>query len=372
MTPSLLAVAVSENTRALWYLTRGTGVVALVLLTAVVVLGVLNTVRWSSDGWPRFAIQHVHRNISLLAVAFVAVHVLTSVLDTFAPIHWLDVVVPFVASYRPLWLGLGAVAFDLLIALVVTSLVRARLGHRSWRFVHWGAYVCWPVALLHGLGTGTDTRLPWMLWLDAAAVAAVVGAVWWRVAATARGTAAGRAAIAATVVGATALAAFTVAGPLAPGWARTAGTPATLLAGSATAQAATLPSTASFTGTSTRTSPASGLVTIRISASVSAATPLRLVVTLRGTLSSDGSGLMLQDGTVTLASPDGSTRYSGPIAGAQGNQVLARLTDAAGHRVDLTATLSIDGSGSARGTIWLRAPSAGAGFGGETGSAVAP
>lgn len=369
----MLAAASVTNTRALWYLTRGTGVVALVLLTAVVVLGVMNTVRWSSDGWPRFALQRVHRNVSLLAVGFVAAHVLTSVLDTFAPINWLDAVVPFVATYRPVWLGLGAVAFDLLLALAVTSLVRARLGYRSWRFVHWGAYLCWPVALLHGLGTGTDTRLAWMLWFDAAAVASVVVVVWWRVAATARGAGLGRAAIGATVLGAAALAVFTFAGPLAPGWARTAGTPATLLAGTtgtAAAVAATLPSSANFSGTSTRSSPRSGgLVTLRISASVAASTPLTMVLTLRGTLASNGSGLILQAGTVTLASPDGRTRYSGPIAGAEGDQVLARMADAAGHRVDLTATLSIDASGNAQGTIWLRTPSLGGGLGAETQSA---
>ena len=113
-------------------------------------------------------------------VAFVGVHVLTTVLDTYAPIGLISVVVPFTSAYRPLWLSLGTIAFDLLLALVITSLLRARLGYRGWRLVHWFAYLAWPVALWHGLGTGTDSRLPWLLALDAAAVAAVACAVWWR------------------------------------------------------------------------------------------------------------------------------------------------------------------------------------------------
>ena len=102
--------------------------------------------------------------------------------DGFAPIGWLDAVVPFHSPYRPLWLGLGAVATDLLIALVVTSLLRGRIGYRAWRAVHWTAYACWPVALVHGLGTGTDTKLGWVLVLYLGSLLAVVAAVWWRLA----------------------------------------------------------------------------------------------------------------------------------------------------------------------------------------------
>ena len=103
----------------------------------------------------------LHRNLTLLALVFVAAHVVTTVADGFAPIGLLDAVVPFVSPYRPIWLGLGAVAFDLLLALVVTSLLRARIGYRSWRVVHWLAYAAWPVALVHALGTGSDARIGW-------------------------------------------------------------------------------------------------------------------------------------------------------------------------------------------------------------------
>ena len=105
-------------------------------------------------------LEAVHRNASLLAMVFLCVHIATALLDGFAPIRLIDVIVPFGSAYRPLWLGFGAVAFDLLIAVTITSLLRRRLGYRAWRATHWAAYACWPVALLHGLGTGATPRPP--------------------------------------------------------------------------------------------------------------------------------------------------------------------------------------------------------------------
>ena len=117
-----------------WYLARGTGAVALVLLTISVVLGILGSLRFAvAPRWPRFAIDTLHRDVSLLVIVLLVVHIITSVLDSFAPIKLTDAVIPFVSSYRPLWLGLGALAFDILLALVVTSLVRRRLGYGRWR-----------------------------------------------------------------------------------------------------------------------------------------------------------------------------------------------------------------------------------------------
>src|ERR1700722_10494921 len=105
-----------------WYLTRSTGAVALLLLTFAVVLGVLDVRRWSTPQWPRFIVDSLHRNVSLLAMVFLLLHILTSVLDSFAPISLLDAFVPFTGSYRPFWLGLGAISFDLLMAVTVTRL----------------------------------------------------------------------------------------------------------------------------------------------------------------------------------------------------------------------------------------------------------
>ena len=131
----------------LWYATRATGLVTLLLLTADVVLGILTAARFAGPAWPRFLTIGLHRNISLVAVVFLALHVGTTVVDTYTSISLTDAFVPFLSSYKQFWLGLGAVAGDLLIALIVTSLLRQRLGHRAWRAVHWCGYVCWPVAL---------------------------------------------------------------------------------------------------------------------------------------------------------------------------------------------------------------------------------
>jgi len=122
---------------ALWYLTRGTGTVTLVLITVSLALGIANVRRMQTDSVPRFVFDAVHRSASLLALAFLAMHIATSVLDPFAPIRLIDTVVPFVSSYRPVWLGLGAVASDVLIAVVVTSVLRGRFGYRAWRVTHW-------------------------------------------------------------------------------------------------------------------------------------------------------------------------------------------------------------------------------------------
>jgi methionine sulfoxide reductase heme-binding subunit len=173
-------IAAATNSRALWYLTRGTGLVSLLLLTATVVLGVLQVNRWSSPRWPRFVTAGLHKSLSLLVTAFLGVHIATTVIDGYVTIRWVDALVPFIGSYRPFWLGLGALAFDLLLALIVTSLLRERIGYRAWRAVHWAAYLCWPVALFHGLGTGTDTRVGVVLVLYLGSIAAVVGAVCWR------------------------------------------------------------------------------------------------------------------------------------------------------------------------------------------------
>jgi methionine sulfoxide reductase heme-binding subunit len=159
---------------ATWVLTRGSGVVSLLLLTASVVLGIVNLARWRSIRWPRFVIDGLHRNIALLAVLFVGVHVAMTVIDRYTSINLVNAVLPFSGSYKPLWLGLGAIAFDLLLALIATGLLRRFVGYRLWRATHWLAYACWPAALLHGIGMGTDRSQSWMLAVTLACIGVVV------------------------------------------------------------------------------------------------------------------------------------------------------------------------------------------------------
>ncbi len=165
-----------------------TGVIALVLLTAVAVLGILVNRRVRLPGLPRFASLSLHRFGSLLAVAFVTVHILTAVLGRYARIPLAAAIIPFASGYDSLWLGLGAVAFDLMVALIATSLLRRHIGHRAWRAVHWLAYGCWPAAMAHSIATGTGMRACRLLDLAVACILAVLAAGTWRVAATMRGT----------------------------------------------------------------------------------------------------------------------------------------------------------------------------------------
>ena len=162
---------------AIWYLMRGTGATALVLLTLTVVLGTLNLRDRAPRGIPRFVVDDLHRSVALLVVSLLAIHVVTAVIDRFVPIALASVLIPFHGGYRPLWVGLGALALDLFAALIVTSLLRARVGLRMWRRLHWLAYACWPLALAHALGTGTDEAAGWMRWLAAACAASVALAV---------------------------------------------------------------------------------------------------------------------------------------------------------------------------------------------------
>lgn len=214
-----------------WYLTRASGAVALVLLTLSVVLGVAAIGRFRAPGVPRFMIDGIHRTASLLSVVFLAVHILTAVLDSFAPISISDAVIPFGGLYRPLWLGLGAVGFDLLIAIAITSLIRARMGYGVWRKIHWLAYAAWPVAVLHGFGTGSDVHQTWMLAIDLGCTAAVIACVVARVMIGWPENARARmGALGATAAFALGLYAWLPGGPLGKHWAQRAGTPASLLA----------------------------------------------------------------------------------------------------------------------------------------------
>src|SRR4029077_6554550 len=165
------------NDTILWYTTRGAGAVSLVLLSAVVVLGVLSTLRFESASWPRFLTTGLHRNIALTALVFLALHIVTAVVDPFNPLGWLAAVIPFSSYYRTFWLGLGTIAVELMIAVSVTSLVRGFIGHAAWRAIHWLSYASWPVAVLHGFGTGTDTWSAWMLAIDVVCILAVAGVV---------------------------------------------------------------------------------------------------------------------------------------------------------------------------------------------------
>jgi sulfoxide reductase heme-binding subunit YedZ len=185
---ALVALA-SSGPSPLWYATRATGTVAVLLLTATVALGIAAGGRYAPQRIARFEVSSLHRNLSLLTLAFLGLHIATAVSDSYTSIGWPAAFIPLASSYQPLWVGLGAIALDLLLAVAVTSALRHRLGRRRWKAVHWLAYGAWPVALFHAVGTGTDTRLGPQLLLYAACLATVLAAVGWRIARTTGGAA---------------------------------------------------------------------------------------------------------------------------------------------------------------------------------------
>ncbi len=359
----MLGIAATSS-QAYWYLTRATGAVSLLLLTAVVVLGVLGSLRFAAaPRWPRFAVDSLHRDLSLLAIGFLVLHVITSVLDSFAPISIVDAVIPFTGTYRPLWLGLGALAFDLMIALLITSLVRRRLGYRAWRAVHWLAYASWPIAVLHGLGAGSDTNQVWMLMLTVACVAAMVIATLLRIARS--GAVADNVRMPALVLSGLTpigLAIFTLLGPLESGWARRAGTPTTLLASPAAAVVAAarpgrssarglgLPFAARLNGTLKQTSEAGGTI-LDIALRLSGGRAGRLRVRLAGAPLA-GGGLSLTGSQVDLVAAGLPSVMAGRVVQLQGSQFVARVADSSGSSMNLQANLQIDNqTGAVAGTL---------------------
>lgn len=166
---------------ALWAVGRATGIIGLALFTVAVLLGILTRAGRPTIGLPRFAVTLVHRNASLLATAFILIHIITLLFDPYAQLELIDLVVPFLGEYRPFWLGLGTVGFDLLLAIMITGLLRNRIGRRTFRIVHGSTYVMWPIALVHALGTGTDAATPAFIAFTVVCTAAVAAAVVWRV-----------------------------------------------------------------------------------------------------------------------------------------------------------------------------------------------
>jgi methionine sulfoxide reductase heme-binding subunit len=339
---------------AYWYLTRATGVVALLLLSASVVLGLVGSVGVSKGPrWPRFATDSLHRDVSLLVIVVLVLHVLSTVLDGFAPINLLAAVVPFTSAYRPLWLGLGAVSFDLILALALTSLVRRRLGYRTWRAIHWLAYASWPIAVLHGLGTGSDSRQAWALGVTFGCVAVVAGTVVWRIIrATALREGRRSLAVVATLLTPLGVGAFTVLGPLQPGWARRAGTPARLLAGTVATPARTLvaqrravstlkvPFVAALAGT-IKDSSVSGGAVLDLTLQITDGARGTLRVRIAGAPTAQG-GLSMTGSQVDLLAAGLPAVMQGQIAQLDGDAFTARVTGTALTPLDLRASLQID------------------------------
>lgn len=347
-----LAVA-SAGSKALWFATRGSGTVALLALTATVVLGIAGAKRLESIRLPRFVVAGLHRNLTLIALAVLAVHIGTSVADTYAPVGLKDAMIPFLSAYRPFWLGLGALAFDLLLVLTITSLARRRIGFRRWRLMHWLAYAAWPVALLHALGTGSDPRAGWMRLVALLSLLAVGGAVIVRLGPPTRWRS-GQAGVAATaLLFLVAASAWYATGPARRGWARRAGTPValtaprpgfrrTLASASSDAVAASLPSppfTARFAGRLRQSPGRPGRVVIDITGRTSRGAVGKLWIRLEGVPIGDGVSMVASG--ASFGPPTWPSQYVGTISRLEGTRMLLSLRGRRGA-LDAFVDLSID------------------------------
>jgi hypothetical protein len=165
-----------------WYAARAGGVAAYVLLTLNVSIGLLMTGKKRMKHWPRFALEDVHRFTGILTGTFVVLHIVTVAIDSYLPFSPLSLAIPFIATYRPIWIGLGIVAAELLLALAITNHYRnTTLSYQTWRRWHYVNFAVWTAATFHSIGSGTDRSTTWLLAIDAVAVGTVCGLTTWRV-----------------------------------------------------------------------------------------------------------------------------------------------------------------------------------------------
>lgn len=335
----------------LWWISRGTGLAALVALTAGLALGVATV---PSVARPRFVPAGLHRTLTVGGLALVIAHVVTVILDGYAPVGWLDSVVPFASSYRTVWTGLGTVAFDILLITAVTSWKRLRPPYAAWRAVHVASWAAWPVAVAHGVATGTDTKARWALGLTALCVAVVGGALGWRV--TGRALAGPPTALAGMAL----LVGLSLAGPLQRGWALQSGTPERLVATSGAGQpraptdwlrafTASIAHGLSVGGPLTEQQE-SGSASVRAREVLTSALPGGLFqLVLEGPAFE--TGLDLENTAVTLGPVGQPGLFRGTVTGVEGSTYSLELTAVGYPALRLNLTVTPSGATSWRGEL---------------------
>jgi len=167
-------------THAWWLASRSAGIVAYVLLSLAVVLGLAMALRLAPVPW-RGALRVGHERIALLALGAIAAHGVLLLGDPWLRPAIAQLVLPFSLDYRPLWTGLGIVAADLAAVLSLTYYARRRLGTRRWRTAHRFIPIAWALAAVHVIGAGTDAGQLWLQAVLAATIAAIVSLLGWRI-----------------------------------------------------------------------------------------------------------------------------------------------------------------------------------------------
>lgn len=345
-----------------WDTARAGGLISYVLLTTAVALGLVLRNRWQSTRWPRLVTNDLHGYVSLLALVFIAVHVVAVAIDPFTHFGLTAVLLPFASHYRPVWMSLGIVALYLLLAVWVSSRLRRRIGHRLWRQIHVLAFAVYGAATLHGLGTGSDTRTIWAGALYAASVALVGSLLAVRLLAPAGRDARRRPLVAsAAAVVVLVAAAWSLGGPFAPGWSARAGGAAVHAAVAAPpgsvprrvparrpTSVVRVPFTARYAGHVT-VDPVNdrGRVTVRIDGALSGATKDHLEILIHGIPLEDG-GVAMEQSRVRMGTT--TPLYRGEITSLTGTRLVAAVRSPHQH-LRLGLVLRIDRDGSVVGQV---------------------
>jgi DMSO/TMAO reductase YedYZ heme-binding membrane subunit len=349
-----------------WDTARAGGLISYVLLTAAVTLGLVLRNHWQSSRWPRLVTNELHGYVSLLALVFIAVHVLAVAVDPFTHFGLAAVLVPFASHYRPIWMSLGIVALYLLVAVWASTRIRKRIGHRLWRQIHVLAFAVYGAATLHGLGTGSDTRTAWAVTLYATSVGLVGTLLAIRLLAPAGRDSRPRPFVAfAAVVAVLAAAAWSLGGPLAPGWslraggtiARAAADPPHLARAARVSRPSAVvhvPFTAQYAGRVT-VDPMNeeGRITVRIDGALSGATKDHLEILIHGIPLEDG-GVAMEQSRVRMGTA--TPLYHGKITTLSGSRLVAALRSPS-QRLRVAVTLRIGSDGSVVGRVHGTAPS---------------
>ena len=363
-TATVLA-AIGGNPKLLWYLTRATGIIAILLLAAVVILGMVTASKAAPKGFAKFLVPDLHRRLSISAAVFLGIHIITALLDSFVHIGLAASIIPFISSYRPIWVGFGAISFDLLLVVIGTSVVRHRFSQGPWKKIHYASWLVVSFALFHAMGTGSDARVGLVEGIYIVLVGVVALAAIFRTATDAQLRKLAKVGGGAVILAVPVLAlGWSFKGPLRTGWA-TASSSFSLLPKVTTTAA--LKSSGSGSGSNSFVWPVNGSVqgTVSIVNSNSGTSTVTLagtvtgtgdVVTVRLVGSVQQGSLVLQGSSVAIGTSSAPNTYTGLVAQAGGSTLVLSLHGAQGS---FTGALSVNISGSSF-SGQLQAPAASA------------
>ncbi len=363
--------AATASISPLWYVSRSAGYIGLILLGLIGVLGIITAGNLKIAHGTKFLTPDLHRSLSLLAMVVLAIHVGAAVADKYSFIGIKDVFVPFFSAYRPIWVGIGAIAVDLGLAVMITSLVRVRMGYRSWKLVHWASYPIFALSIVHGLGSGTDTSLWFSKFIYLAVGGVILLAIISRLVARQDLVIGKKAALLGTSLAVPlVIIAWTVSGPLGVNWPKRAqaGLKQSVLTSASIANSGTKASTgpaskpvhllqltpsytSNWSGGIDQSAPNSqGEIALRLMGRLASSPGYLLSVVLIG-VPLEG-GVSMTSSLVEIASTSGTVVYRGSVTSLNGTTLVSQVSNASGQSLTFSASLNLGNNGSSfTGTV---------------------